>query len=112
MSQVRLLGAQFSSYVQRAKWALKLKGIEYLYLEQDLVKKGPVLVQCKPIYKKVPVLIHGDKPIIESFIIIEYLDKTWKNSSLLSRDPYQRAMVRFWAKFIEEKIVISTIELS
>ncbi|PSS19657.1 Glutathione S-transferase [Actinidia chinensis var. chinensis] len=103
MSQVRLLGARHSPYVQRAKWALNLKGVEYEYLEQDLLKKGPVLVQCNPIYKRVPVLIHGGKFIAESFIIVEYLDETWETSPLLPRDPYQRAMARFWAKFAEEK---------
>ncbi|GFY90578.1 glutathione S-transferase tau 5 [Actinidia rufa] len=103
MPEVRLLGAKHSPYVQRAKWALKLKGVEYEYQEQDLLKKGPVLVQCNPIHKKVPVLIHNGKPIAESFIIVEYLDETWKNHPLLPRDSYQRAMTRFWAKFVEEK---------
>ena len=106
MSTVTLLGARPSPFVQRVKWALKLKGIEYEYLEQDLVKKGPALIQCNPIHKKVPVLIHEGRPIAESLVIVEYLDDTWKNRPLLPPDPYQRANTRFWAKFIEEKVHI------
>ena len=106
MSEVRLLGARPSPFVQRVKWALNLKGIDYDYSEQDLVKKAPALIQCNPIHKKVPVLIHNGKSIAESLVIVEDLDDTWKNRPLLPHDPYQRAMTRFWAKFVEEKVHI------
>ncbi|GFY90577.1 glutathione S-transferase tau 3 [Actinidia rufa] len=104
VQEVKLLGAWPSAFVQRIKWALNLKGIEYEYLEQDLFNKGTLLIQCNPVHKKVPVLIHNDRPIAESLIILEYLDETWKNRPLLPQDPYQRAMARFWAKFVDDKV--------
>ncbi|XP_057503494.1 probable glutathione S-transferase [Actinidia eriantha] len=95
MSEVRLLGAHYSPFVQRVTWVLNMKGIEYEYLEQELVKKGPALVQCNPVHKRVPVLIHEGRPI-------GYLDDTWKTRPLFFRDPNERAMTRFWAKFVEK----------
>ncbi|GFY90576.1 glutathione S-transferase TAU 1 [Actinidia rufa] len=103
VQEVKLLGQWPSPFVQRIKWALNLKGVEYEYLEQDIINKGTLLIQHNPVHKKVPVLIDNDRPIAESLIILEYLDETWKNCPLLPQDPYQRAMARFWAKFIEDK---------
>lgn len=109
--EVKLLGAWMSPYVNRVKWVLKLKGIRYEYLEQDLVNKSPLLLTSNPVYKRVPVLIHNDKPISESLFIIEYLDDTWKNNPILPQDPYQRATTRFWANFIEEKVCLGLITI-
>ncbi|KAA8536851.1 hypothetical protein F0562_029329 [Nyssa sinensis] len=101
--KVKLLGAWFSPFVYRVRLALALKGIQYEYIEQDLTNKSSLLLHSNPIHKRVPVLIHGGKPIPESLIIIDYLDSIWKDNPILPEDPYQRAMAHSWAKFIEEK---------
>ncbi|THF99281.1 hypothetical protein TEA_017118 [Camellia sinensis var. sinensis] len=41
---------------------------------------------------EVPVLIHNDKIICESIVIMEYLDEVWKNNPILPEDPYEIAM--------------------
>ncbi|KAH6806909.1 glutathione S-transferase TAU 8 [Perilla frutescens var. frutescens] len=89
---------------------LKLKGIEYEYIEQDFKNKSPLLLQHNPIHKKVPVLVHNGKSIIESAIILEYIDQVWEGEGapILPKDPYQRAIARFWANFIHEKCVPAT----
>nr|ATL77055.1 glutathione S-transferase 5 [Phellodendron amurense] len=102
--EVKLFGTWTSPYSRRIELALKLKGIPFQYIEEDLSNKSPQLLKYNPVHKMVPVLVHNGKPITESQIILEYIDETWKNNPFLPQDPYQRAMARFWAKFIDEKV--------
>ena len=91
----------------RIVWAPKIKGIEYETIFEDLSNKSPSLLHYNPVHKKVPILIHNGKPFVESLVILEYIDETWKETSLLSEDLYERAMARFWAKFGDDKVVLA-----
>lgn len=103
--QVKVLGSWASPFSHIARMALDVKGIPYEYVEEDLQNKSQLLLQSNPVHRKIPVLIHNGKTICESLIILQYIDETWEGTvSLLPKDPNQRAIARFWAAFINDKL--------
>nr|APX53071.1 glutathione S-transferase U [Mangifera indica]5G5E_A Chain A, TAU CLASS GLUTATHIONE S-TRANSFERASE [Mangifera indica]5G5F_A Chain A, TAU CLASS GLUTATHIONE S-TRANSFERASE [Mangifera indica]5KEJ_A Chain A, Tau class glutathione S-transferase [Mangifera indica]5KEJ_B Chain B, Tau class glutathione S-transferase [Mangifera indica] len=103
-SDVKLLGAWPSPYVMRARITLNVKSVDYELLEETLGSKSDLLLKSNPVHKKIPVLIHNDKPICESLIIVHYIDEFWSSGpSILPSDPYDRAIARFWAAYLDEK---------
>ncbi|KAI3935696.1 hypothetical protein MKW98_022704 [Papaver atlanticum] len=90
MEDLKLFGVWYSPFVCRVKCALQLKGLNHEYVEEDLSNKSELLLQYNPVHKKIPVLVHAGKPIVESYPI-------------LPKDPYERSKARFWTKFMQDK---------
>lgn len=105
MGEVKLIGAWGSSMAWRVEMVLKMKGIKYEYVQEDVNNKSPLLLQYNPIHKKVPVFLHNGNAIAESLVIIQYIEETWENGpSVLPKHPYDRAVARFWAKYFDETV--------
>ncbi|KAI3452796.1 hypothetical protein Pfo_009459 [Paulownia fortunei] len=81
--------------------ALKIKGVEYEFIEINPFQKTLILHEANhDVHKKIPVLVHGERPICETLIIVQYIDDAWTNApSILPSDPFDRAIARFWPAY-------------
>ena len=74
--------------------------------------------QFDPAYLKlnpnavVPTLLHDGRPVIESSVILYYLEEAFPEKPLMPRDPHDRATVRLFNKLIDEYVHTACMTLS
>ena len=88
---------------------LKEKGLEFASRYVDILKfeqHAPEFVALNP-NGQVPVLLHDGRAIVESTVINEYLDDAFPQISLRPSDPYRRARMRVWSKWVDEILMPS-----
>lgn len=103
---LELYNARQSTCSQRVRLALNEKGLAFKEHLLDLLSGD----QFKPDYVKinknslVPTLIHDGRAVIDSSVILEYLEETFPEDgpSFVPDDPYERAQMRAWMRFIDE----------
>jgi glutathione S-transferase len=90
---------------QKVRVALAEKGLEYR--EHLMTLRGD---QFSPEYMKlnpnavVPTIVHDGRPVIESSVILYYVDEAFPNPPLMPRDLHRRARVRQFNKLIDEYV--------
>jgi glutathione S-transferase len=98
---------------QKVRIALAEKGLEY---KEHLMTLGGD--QFDPAYMKlnpnavVPTLVHDGYPVIESSVILYYIDEAFPEKPLMPADPRARARVRLYNKLIDEYVHNSCTILS
>jgi glutathione S-transferase len=97
MPKLTLISHDLCPYVQRAVIALTEKGVAFDRVYVDLDAKPDWFLAISPL-GKVPLLRVGDAVILESAVILEYLEETQPNS-LYPADPLERARQRAMIEF-------------
>ena len=95
----------FSPYCWRTRLALAHKGLEAETIPWRFTEKGAIAPYNS---EKVPVLLDGDKAIVESFVIANYLEDTYPDRPSLFGGEGGRAAARFLNSF-GDMIVIAGI---
>ncbi len=88
----------------KALLPLKEKGLDFKSHLLNLLQfeqHEPWFVRINP-NGQVPVLIHDGKVLTESTVINEYIDESFPDTPLRPADPYGRAQMRVWTKFVDE----------
>lgn len=82
----------------KARFCLAEKELDYEERPMDLGKG----VQFEAAYLKlnpnavVPTLVHDGKAVIESSVIIQYLDDVFPQKPLMPKDEHHKALIRIW----------------
>jgi glutathione S-transferase len=103
---IELYHAHISTCSQKVRLCLAEKGLPWTSHPLELTRGE----QLRPEYLAlnpngvVPTLVHDGRPVIDSSVICEYLQERFpqEGAALLPGDPYGRAQVREWLRYIEE----------
>jgi glutathione S-transferase len=93
-----------STCSQKVRLALWEKGIEFQDRRLDSAKREHLTdwyLKLNP-NGVVPTLDHDGAIVIDSSVIIEYLDEVFPEHSLTPEDPLERARMRKWLRYFEE----------
>ncbi|MDH3230758.1 MAG: glutathione S-transferase family protein, partial [Alphaproteobacteria bacterium] len=101
---LELYNAAQSTCSQKVRLVLHEKGLDFVdhrlrlfagdQLKEEYLKINPNGV--------VPALVHDGEVIIESSVIVEYLDEVFPDAGLAPADAAGRAHMRTWQRFIDE----------
>ena len=101
---LELYNAAQSTCSQKVRLTLAEKGLEFVEHKLKLFQND----QLKPEYLKlnpngvVPTLVDGGIPVVDSSVIMEYLDEEYPETSLTLAGAKDRATMRAWLRFFEE----------
>jgi glutathione S-transferase len=85
-------GCTISPFVWRTKYALAHKGFDV-----DIVPGGftGILERTGGRSERLPAIVDGDKWVLDSWVIAEYLDETYPDRPMLFEGPSMKALTKF-----------------
>lgn len=101
---IELINHNYSTCSQKVRLCLHEKGLPFKHTQVNFRAKEhltPEYLKLNP-NGVVPTLVHNGRPVIDSSVIMEYLEEVFPEKPLQSDDPYRRAQMRAWLRFIEE----------
>jgi len=99
-----LYTAERCPYAARARITLAEKGIAYDAVEIDLADRPAWLYQKNPL-GRVPVYEEDEGLVLlESEVIMEYLEERFPEPALWPDDPAERALGRLWLKRFDDRL--------
>ena len=99
MSVLKLYGFDVSNYYNMIKLAMDIKGIEYEAVV-TYPNMTPEYLAISPM-GKVPALETEQGVLVETNVIMEYLDEAYPEQPLYPRDPFAKSRVKELVKLIE-----------
>ena len=99
----------FSTCSQKVRLVLAEKGLEFESREVNLIageQHAPEYVELNP-HHVVPTLVHDGEVLIESSLIIGYLDDAFPEPPLRPREALGRYRVASWLKSFDEELHVA-----
>jgi glutathione S-transferase len=104
MSDITLYHGMASTCSKKVRMCLYEKRVPFESRLLDLQKfeqHAPAYLAINP-DGVVPTLVHLGRSIIESSIIVDYIDDVFTQNPLKPSDPYDRAQMRLWLKYSDD----------
>lgn len=100
MSEIHILGPDFSTFLRSVRLYCEELGLSYTYGSdlngKTIPLKSDELAHFNP-FKKVPVLFYDENPIFETTTICRFLDNISPTKKLLPKDPLAISLIDQWS---------------
>jgi glutathione S-transferase len=108
MAPVRIVGVNFSNFVQSVLLALAEKGAPYELVPPPSALKEPAHMALHP-WGKIPVALLDSGPLYETSAILRWIDATLPGRTLTPSDPLAAARMEQWISAITSYLDIHAI---
>ncbi|MDT8399390.1 MAG: glutathione S-transferase family protein [Pseudomonadales bacterium] len=95
-----------SACAAKVRFALAEKALDWESVYIDILAGEQFRADYLAVNPKgvVPTLKHRDRIIVESTLICEYLEDCFPSNALYPSDPYEKLLVRYWTKAVDEEL--------
>ena len=108
MTPIRIVGVNFSNYVQSVLLALAEKGATYELVPPPSALKEPAHMALHP-WGKIPVALLDSGPLYETTAILRWIDTSLPGPALMPADPLAAARVEQWMSAITSYLDVHAI---